>query len=283
MPANLSPIVACHANSYGHLGAAAAIENVRSAGLEFVEIPIRTAGFRSRRGDAPLVTTEMTQSDLRHVDRLLETHGVRVCSCTCMGGNPLDEAWPAVMRRKLDLASHFGVKYVVADAGEAGDDDGRRQIYSQLSGLGDYAARLGITVCFETHRGLCVNHREMLRVMADLAHPHLRLNFDTGNILYYNENIQGEVALAKVCHLVKHVHLKDASGRFGDWNFPALGAAGGVDFLRVYQILRDCGFQGPYSIEIEGTADEADLTLAQDHARVVESVQYLRRLGYFDT
>jgi inosose dehydratase len=199
-----------------------------------------------------------------------------------MSGNPRDEARAAVMRRKLDLASHFGVRHVVADAGDASDEDDRRRIYSQLAGIGDHAARLGITVCFESHRGLCVNHREMLRVMADLAHPHLRLNFDTGNILYYNENVHGEVALAKSCHFVRHVHLKDASGRFGDWNFPALGSAGGVDFLRVYQILRDCGFRGPYSIEIEGTADEPDLPLAGYHERVVESVHYLRSLGYFE-
>ena len=90
------------------------------------------------------------------------------------------------------------------------------------------------------------------------------------------------MALAKACHLVKHVHLKDSSGRFGDWNFPALGSAGGVDFLRVYQILRDCGFKGPYSIEIEGTAGEPDLSLVEYQQRVFESVRYLRTLGYCD-
>src|SRR5262245_3153507 len=211
------PIVACHANSYGHLGAAAAIENVRAAGLAHVEIPIRTAGFRSRRGDMPLVTTESQLSDLRQVDHLLEQQGVRVSSCTCMSGDPQDESVLAVMRRKLDLASHFGARFVVADAGDAEDEAERRRLYLHLAAIGDHAAKLGITVCFETHRVACVNHREMLRVMDDLAHPHLRLNFDTGNILYYNENIQGEVALAKTCHFVRHVHLKDSSGRFGDW------------------------------------------------------------------
>jgi len=259
-----------------------AIANVLSTGLAHVEIPIRTSGFRSRRDDPPLVTTDSTLDDLRQVDRLLEQHGVRVVSCTCMAGNPLDKACVAVMCRKLDLASHFGVKHVIADAGHADDDDERHRIYSHLAAIGDHAARVGITICFETHRGLCVNHREMLRVMADLAHPHLRLNFDTGNLLYYNENIHGEVALAKACHLVRHVHLKDSSGRFGDWNFPALGSGGGVDFLRVYQILRDCGFKGPYSIEIEGTLGEPDLSLAEYQERVADSVRYLRTLGYFD-
>jgi len=278
----MPPIIACHTNSYGHLGGAAAIENIRAARLEYVEFPIRTAGFRSRRNDPPLVTTESTPGELSAVERLLERSGVSVSSCTCIAGNPADPGNLAVMLRKLDLASHFGVKFVVADAGAASSDDERKAIYANLRQIGDHAAKLGLTVCFETHRGLCVNHREMLRTMADLAHPRLRLNFDTANILYYNENIHGEVSLAKCCHLVKHVHLKDTPGKFGEWNFPTLGRGGGVDFLRVYQIMRDCGFQGPYSIEIEGVGDEGDLTLAEYHQRVVESVAYLRSLGYFD-
>jgi inosose dehydratase len=278
----MPPLVACHTNSYGRLGGFAAIENIRAAGLEYVELPIRRAGFRSRAGDLPLVTTAATFAHLRQLERLLEIHGVRVSSCTCMAGNPVDDAAVAVMQRQLDLASHFGVKFVVADAGTAADDGERGRIYANLQRIGDHAAKLGITVCFETHRGLCVNHREMLQVMAEIAHPNLRLNFDTGNIVYYNEHICGEVALAKVCHLVRHVHLKDSSGKFADWNFPALGRGGGVDFLRVYQILRDCGFRGPYSIEIEGVAEEPRLSLAQYQERVVESVEYLRTLGYFD-
>jgi L-ribulose-5-phosphate 3-epimerase len=81
---------------------------------------------------------------------------------------------------------------------------------------------------------------------------------------------------------VKHVHLKDSMGQFGQWYFPALGAGGAVDFLRVYQIMRDCGFAGPYSIEIEGIDGEPELTLEETHQRVVESVALLRRVGYFD-
>jgi len=139
-----------------------------------------------------------------------------------------------------------------------------------------------MTVCFETHPGICVNHREMLRVMRDLDHPRLRLNFDTANLLYFNENVYVEVALAKVCHLVKHVHLKDSMGQYQQRYFPALGCGGAVDFLRVYKILRDIRFPGPYSIEIGGIEGEPDLSLAEHHQRVVDSVKYLRELGYFD-
>jgi inosose dehydratase len=278
----MPPIIACHTNSYGHLGGPAALQNIRDAGLQFLEIPIRTAGFRSRRDDPPLITTESTLSDLQQLERMLSAEELSVSSFTCMCGNPLDRANVDVMKRKLDLASHFGVKWVVGDAGAADSADDRETIYRHLRQIGDYAGRLGITVCFELHRGLCVNHRESLQVMADLQHPSLRLNFDTANLLYYNDNVHGDSALAKSCHFVKHVHLKDSSGRFGDWNFPALGRGGGVDFLRVYQIMRDCGFKGPYSIEIEGVQGEPDLSLADYQTRVVESLNYLRQLGYFE-
>lgn len=278
----MPPIIACHTNSYGPYGAQGAIEQIRSAGLEYVEFPIRTAGFQSRCGDPPLVTNESTLDDLNRVTALIEKHGLRVSACTCMAGNPLDPANVALMQRKLDLASHFGVTRVVADAGSVENDEQRETVISHLRQLGDHAAGRGITICFETHRGLCVNHRTMLQFMQDLDHPHLRLNFDTANILYYNESIHGEVALAKVCHLVKHVHLKDSMGQFGQWYFPALGAGGAVDFLRVYQIMRDCGFPGPYSIEIEGIEGEPELSLVETHQRVVDSVQFLRQIGYFD-
>src|SRR5579859_6456976 len=95
--AKMPALIACHSNSYGHLGGAAAIENIGSAGLEYIEFPIRTAGFRARRNEPPLVTTESTLSDLQGVERLLVQSGVAVSSCTCMAGNPAEPANVAIM------------------------------------------------------------------------------------------------------------------------------------------------------------------------------------------
>lgn len=277
----MRPIVSCLTTNYGRFGATAAIEHVRAAGLEYIELPIRTAGVGSRFGDTPLVSTTSTLADLQQVQRLLDVNGVRVASCNCISGNPLDARVADIIHRKLDLAAHFGVSLVVGDGGAAETDEERAKLRTHLLEIGDHAARLGITVCFETHPGTCINHREMLQWMAELAHPHLRLNCDTGNLLYYNENLQVEVALGKMCHFVKHVHLKDSMGQFGERYFPALGAGGAVDFFRVYQILRDCSFKGPYSIEIGGIEGEGDLPLEEYHERVAASVRYLRHLGYF--
>lgn len=275
------PVIACLTTSYGPYGTVAAIENIGRAGLDAVELPIRTTGSESRWGDAPLVTTESTAADLQEVDRILSRNGVRVASCLCLTGNPMLPEQGALLRRKLDLASHFGVKSVVCQAGDADGYDERQQLFAAWQKIGDYADRLNITVCLDTARGLCVNHREMLDTMQSLGHSRLRINFDPGMLLYLNDYVHGEVALAKVCHLVKHVHLKDTPGGFGRWHFATLGTGGAVDFLRIFQILRDVRFPGPYSIDIAGIDGEPPRTLEEHHQRVVESVIYLERVGFF--
>ena len=278
----MSNIISCFSNSYGRFGALGAIPNLRAAGLEHLELPIRTAGVRSFFGDHPLLTEQSTADDLKRVDDLLAEHDISVSSCNISSGNPLEQSVTDITKRKLDLAAHFGVSLVVGGAGEIPDEKSRERLYRNLKQIGDHAKASGITYCFETHPGICVHHAGMLEAMHDLDHPNLKLNFDTGNILYYNENVQGEIALAKVCHHVRHVHLKDSNGVLGDWYFPALGCGGEVDFVRVLQILRDCGFTGPYSLEIEGIDGEGELSLDEYQERIVESVEYLRNCGYFD-
>ena len=275
-------VVSCLTNSYGRYGGSAAIEHLGSIGVAHVELPIRTEGVRPLFGDEPLVTTASSPRALRDVQHRLAEHGLSVASCNVTSGNPLDAANVALVERKLELAAQFGVPLVVGGAGEAETPDELSTLYRHLEQIGDRAGALGITYCFETHPGLCQNHYRMLETMRALDHPHLKLNFDTGNILYYNQGVNGEIALAKVCQHVRHMHLKDSQGEFGAWYFPALGNGGAVDFARVLQLMRGCGFTGPYSIEIEGIAGEPELTLDQVRQRVTDSVAHLRGCGYFD-
>jgi L-ribulose-5-phosphate 3-epimerase len=275
-------IVSCLTSCYGRFGAVAAIERVREAGLEHIELPIRTDGHASRAGDAPLLTELSDEAAITRVERLLADNGVRLASVNAISGNPLRPGVVEVLLRKMELAARLGVAKVVTEAGGHETDEERGLLLENLRRVGDRAAQLGQTICFETHRGVCVNHREMIQLMKDLDHPALRLNFDTANLLYYNTDTFVEIALAKSCHLVKSLHLKDSMGEFGQWYFPALGSGGAVDFLRVLQIMRGVGFRGPYTIEIGGIEGEGELSLDEYHARVVESVRYLRGLGYFD-
>jgi inosose dehydratase len=121
----------------------------------------------------------------------------------------------------------------------------------------------------------------MLALMSDLDHPHVRINFDTGNIAYYNEGIDPVGELEAVKGLVRNVHLKDNRGRFEDWYFPALGDGGAVDFRRVLSVLDSAGYGGAYTIELEGIQGEAEPGLDARVERVARSVAHLRGCGYF--
>lgn len=277
-----APIIACLTSCYGRFGAEAAIHKVRDAGLACIELPIRTAGFASRAGDPPLLTDEATPAEVERVRQLLAKDEVAVASVNAISGNPLQPQVVRIIRRKLEIAAALGVQKVVIDAGSHETDDERMTLLTHLTEIAEQAHRLGQTVCCETHRGVCQDHRSMLDLMKAVEHPALRLNFDTANILYYNENVFGEVALGKVCQYVKAVHLKDSMGRFGQWYFPALGEGGAVDFVRVLEIMRGVRFPGPYTIEIGGIEGEGELTLDQYHDRVKRSVKYLKSLGYFE-
>ena len=153
---------------------------------------------------------------------------------------------------------------------------------ANLRRLGDVAAEHGITLALETHKGPTQNAEAMLATMGEVDHPHVRLNFDTGNIAYYNKGVDPCDELERVKHLVKNVHLKDNRGGFEDWYFPAVGDGGSVDFVRVRRILDGVGFTGPYTIEIEGIAGEPDPGIDARQERIARSVTHLRACGYFD-
>tara|TARA_R110002095_G_scaffold2261_2_gene9440 strand:- start:3158 stop:3994 length:837 start_codon:yes stop_codon:yes gene_type:complete len=278
----MAALVSCLTNSYGRFGPVAAIENIHDAGLEFLELNIKNQGVPSFFKETPLLTNASTSSDLDRVKDLLKQHQVQLSSCNITSGNPLDPEIVLIIKQKLDLAHQLGVSLVVGGAGEIEQESDRNTLYQHLRDIGDYAAAKGITYCFETHPGICVNAAGMLRTMTDLDHPHLRLNFDTGNINYYNRRTNVLESLHEVVTFVKHVHLKDSYCKYQDWHFSTLGEAGGIDFLQVRFILEDHQFEGPYSLEIEGVDGEPELTLEEQHNRVKQSVQYLIECGFFD-
>lgn len=276
MPARIS----CFTDCYGSHGARAAIENVRQAGIEYVELPIRTQDAFSPFDDEPLITSESSLLELQQVDQLLESHGVKVSSFTVLSGNPLDEAVVSLLKRKIDIASHFGVSAVVGDPGSADGELELETLYQNLRELGDYCAAHQMIYCLDTQPDVCRNHRFMLDTMQAVQHPNVRLNFNTGNLHFYNDQIVSEVALAKVSHLIEHMHLKDSTGESGERYFPALGYGGAVDFVQVAEIVRNSDFQGFCSIDIDIGDEQRTAPLSECHKRIVQSVDQLRICGF---
>lgn len=149
----------------------------------------------------------------------------------------------------------------------------------RLRAAGEVAQAHGVTIALETHPDLATNADVALETMRTVNHPHVRLNFDTANIYFYNRNIDCVAELRKVAAYVAAVHLKDTDGGYRHWHFPALGQ-GVVDFAGVFAVLDEVGFAGPFTLEIEGLEGEVR-TEQLVRQRVADSVAYLRNLGRF--
>ncbi len=245
-------IIACNLGSYRQFGANA-YAHLAEIGLTNVEIGVPSA------------------ESVNEVQSNLNAHGLAATSllgrCDIQSETVVSDFQPT-----LEIADKMGVKIIFASV-HAGDTD-RNAVYDRLRAIGENAAPSGIKVCLETHPDLIHNGDIALETMQAVNHPNICVNFDTGNVYYYNHNVTAVGEVQKVVPHVGAVHLKDTNGGYRTWHFPALGE-GVVDFKAVFQTLNDAGFYGPFTMELEGiegeTVDEAGI-----QARVAGSLQHLK-------
>jgi inosose dehydratase len=280
--ATVKRIVSCYTNNYGAFGVRAAVERIRSAGIDHLELALRP---HSMGGlvipEEAVITEKASDEEAGAFVALLAAHGVKVSGCNVGGGDLRTREGLELTLRRIAFASRwFGVSVVVSGAGQPTSAEERAACISHLREIGQLGASLGVMVALETHKGPTQNAEAMLRTITEVDHPHIRLNFDTGNIAYYNAGVDPVEELRRVAPLVWNVHVKDNRGGLEDWYFPALGDGGAVDFARVREVLDGVGFIGPYTIEIEGIGGEPEPSLEARHDRVHRSVEHLRRCGY---
>lgn len=265
-------------NCYGRFGVEAAIAHVPTIGVTALEVALKPHGGLLEIPESVVASEKMSAGAVAGLKATLAQHGVRPTTTNGLQHIMTPEGFETTKSR-INLAQALGAKVMTGSADHVPEEQ-RSQLYDRLVQLADYAGERGITFALETHPGITQNADAMLRAMRDLQHPGIRINFDTANIYYHNEGMQdGEAELERVAEYVTHLHLKDCRRGYHDWYFPALGEAGGVDFMHVGRILKDAGFQGQMSIELEGIKGEPELTLEERQARVARSVDYLRDIG----
>lgn len=250
-------IIACNLASYGKYGSRA-LEHLASLGVLNVECPV----------PAP--------EDVSRLAGDLAVHGMKATSL--MADCDLSsDAGIESMRRQVEAAAELGTTllFVSCKAGETP----RAEALARLRRMGDVAAERGITLAVETHPDLAQNGTVASETMRAVNHPNVGINYDTGNVYYYNRDVNGIEELKKELEWVVSVHLKDTNGGYETWYFPALGE-GIVDYPEVFRLLNDRGFHGPFTMELEGIQGES-LTEEQQLARVAKSVEYLRSIGAF--
>ncbi len=248
-------IIACNLGSYRQFREAA-YPHLAEIGLTNVEIGV----------PAVEAVDEVTAD--------LEAHGLTATSllgrCDVQSETVVSD-----FQGTLDIAKKMDVKIIFVSV-HAGDAD-RGTVYERLRAIGENAAPLGIKVCLETHPDMAHNGDIALETMEAVGHPNICVNFDTGNVYYYNHNVTAVSEVQKVLPHVGAVHLKDTNGGYRTWHFPTLGE-GVVDFKAVFQTLNDVGFYGPFTMELEGIEGEK-LDEAGVKARVAGSLEHLKNIG----
>ena len=183
------------------------------------------------------------------------------------------------LRRCIDFAHQLGAPYVLSDATREDDldSDQWRKLVNTMRHMADYAADRNVCITLEIHEGATRTGEISLKLIESVDHPNVGINYDTGNVYYYNEGVDPAEDIKHIAEHVVHVHLKDTKGGRGEWKFCALGE-GRVNFPKIIEVLQSVDFRGPYSLEVEGEEGE-DLNQQGCLERLEKSLDYLRQIG----
>ncbi|MBL9175642.1 MAG: TIM barrel protein [Verrucomicrobiales bacterium] len=153
-----------------------------------------------------------------------------------------------------DLMKARGIEPVLPGYTE---DDGFKWCVDCLEQCLPDAAREGVVLAVENHWGLTRTPEGLLRIAREVQSPWFGLLLDTGNFL---ENPYDK--LAAVAPKAVFIQAKTYPGG-GEWYTLDL------DYPRIARILKDAGYRGWVSLEMEGKADP--------ETAVPESIALLRR------
>ncbi len=256
-------------STYPNFSAEEALEGISEAGFKYVELA-SAPGYFEHILPRP---EEADKEDVKKVLNLCKKYGLELY---CIAGHTrlMKEGAVNNFKKVIDYAEMAEVKFVTTDTGEVKTDDDKKKFYSDIKDIGDYARSKGVTVCLEMHGSWCNNGRTSSEIIKTLDHPNIRLNYDTGNVMFYG-SVRPEEDIGNALPYMAFMHIKDDGGEFKEWNFPALGD-GNIDFKKILTLIED--YTGPISVEIE--FDGKERSLEEINEAVKKSYNFLKNFGY---
>jgi D-psicose/D-tagatose/L-ribulose 3-epimerase len=122
--------------------------------------------------------------------------------------------------------------------------------------LGDYAAGLGLEIAIELepfHLSIVNTLAKMVAFLNDLGHPAVRANLDISHLALAHTPA-GDIS--KLQGRIAHVHFSDCDGKTHGDLPPGRGV---VDFRPYLAQLKNTGFDGTISIELEYSPEPAQI------------------------
>jgi L-ribulose-5-phosphate 3-epimerase len=137
-------------------------------------------------------------------------------------------------------------------------EDGFTWVIDAIEQCLPYAEKRGVMLLLENHWGLTTTADDVLRILTGVDSPWLKAILDMGNFIFEEDMY---TAMEKVA---PHVWLAHAKTYFGGGTVYTLE----LDYARIFRILRNAGWSGYCSLEMEGFEDAS--------TAVPKSVEMLR-------
>ena len=257
------PVISCITNGYDGLPLERVLRAIAAAGFRHVEV-------QANAETARYVPERLGAAGTREALAQLRTFGLTPVSVS--GHADLTTATGAAfLQRRIDFAVAVGARIVTTGTGQTETAEGAERFFALIPDLAAYAADRRVTIALETHGGLTGTGERTRATIERIGSPWVRVNYDPANVIYY-EGRRPEADLPAVAPLVAHVHVKDRGGQPATWDFPTPGE-GTIDFGRLFRTLRQVGYQGPYSVELE----QHGLTPEQEDTARVQAFAFLIR------
>lgn len=219
-----------------------ALRGIAAAGFENVEIGA-VKGFLQHLDPDRLGPPEIAETR-----RLLDHYGLR---CVSLSGHAPLHLEEGVRRLRAVLAAgrELGVLVLNTFTGDAESPDEIEMFKANARAIADEAEAAGIRLCIETDSNLLATAEVGMRLLEEIGHDWIQINYDPGNVVYYT-GVKPEIDVKRGLGRYGHVHLKDQRGGKGVLDFPVLGE-GELDLASILRDIEASGYSGPISMEIE--------------------------------
>lgn len=168
-----------------------------------------------------------------------------------------------LIRRSIEAASLLGVPWIVVHPVHGKDAQGlareqvRRMNVEYLRPYAAFAAECGIGIAIENmFSGNFHTADELLELIDDLESPAAGICWDTGHANLTQQD--QPAAILRMGRRLKALHINDNRGKQDDHMVPYLGD---IRWPEIVAALRESGYEGDFTYEIQNTTKNVPLSL----------------------
>lgn len=217
-----------------------ALEIVKNSGFDYVE-PSSIINMCEHIDPA-----DITVQYASEIKELLHKKGLK---CYAVSGHVdlTEERQFRDFLKKIEFTGRIGAKMINTNSGPVKRID---VFYENMKKIIEAAEKWDVIIGLESHGDIISTAKESVKVFEYFHHPLVRLNYDTGNVLFYSEG-KADVAedIKYGYEYLSHLHLKDISIQGRAVRYTPIGE-GDVNFPEVFRSLREMGKSIPCGYEI---------------------------------